>query len=737
LAKQNKKTSKPKREKAISRAMGKYKSKNSHRGHDGSRSSRRANDPSRFARYAREAEAVKTISKRSRRTYDDQLVEGVFYYSGRGFGFCVPDEQYGSEDIFIPGRKTMGAMTGDRVKVRVFEERDGTLSTEGEVISVQYSRDSIIGTLHVGRSYAYLIPDNKRDGVVVYVPRKDVDTSDARDGYKVEVCPSGEEFFTRTRSITVKGPKNMPYFDTMGRITKVFGSALSKDANYAAILHSSGIRTVFPDHVLTHAEESSKEPITVDGRADLRNKIIFTIDGAGAKDLDDAISLEVRDGQRILGVHIADVSHYVRQNTPTEEEARLRGTSVYFTDKVVPMLPESLSNGACSLNAGTDKYALSAEITLDKDGNRLGTRVFKSIIRSTVRGVYEEINDIFEVGESSEFYEKYEKVYPMLTEMRDLYEQLKAASDARGVMELEDSEAIIVLDGDGHPTDIIRRERGVGEKLIEQFMLQANMGVAEVLSSLELPCLYRIHEEPSEEKLASFATFAHNVGLDTRGIPSPDMSAHELITRLCGILKDASERGIGDVISNVLLRSMMKAKYQSIPLAHFGLGAEKYCHFTSPIRRYPDLFVHTVITAVLERCGISELSNASDRSRVKHSVPDLEKCAPERGISSSECEVRAQNAEREITDMYMTLYMADKIGERFSGTVSGVIRSGVFVRCDNLVEGFVPVTCFPGAKVNDELMTLTAGDRHVTLGTRLEVTLVDADVSTGKITFEL
>ncbi len=736
MSRRNSKTSKRSREKQIARSMGKYKSKSGSR--EGTKKRRYANDPDRFAGYAHESEQIKTNKKHSRRVSgDDTVVEGLFNYSGRGFGFCVPDEVYGMEDIFIPRRKTMGAMRGDRVRVKILEKADGTLSTEGEVIQAEHCRDSLIGTLHVHRSYAYVTPDNKRDGVIVYVPRKDVDTSDARDGYKVEVCPSGEEFFTRSRSISVKGPKNMPYFDTMGRITRVFGSALSKDANYAAILYSAGIRTAFPDSVLTHADTVSREKLTMDGRADLRDKIIFTIDGAGAKDLDDAISLEVLpDGKRILGVHIADVSHYVRQNTPTEEEARLRGTSVYFTDKVVPMLPEALSNDACSLNAHTDKYALSAEITLDEHGNRLSTRVFKSVIRSTVRGVYEEVNDLFESGESSLYYEKYKSVYSTLTEMRRLYEQLKALSDSRGVMELEDSEATILLDGDGKPVDIIRRERGIGEKLIEQFMLQANMGVAEVLKSLDLPCLYRIHEDPSEEKLTGFVTFAHNIGLDTRGILDTEISSRDLARRLGEILKDAAERGIADVVSNVMLRSMMKAKYQSVSLPHFGLGADTYCHFTSPIRRYPDLFVHTVITAVLERRGLNELSADTSKAKVENSVPELEKCAPERGISSSECEVRAQNAERDITDMYMTLYMADKIGEQFSGSVSGVIRSGIFVRCDNLVEGFVPMTCFPGAKVNDELMTVFAGGETITLGTRMNVVLVDADVSTGKITFE-
>jgi len=254
------------------------------------------------------------------------------------------------------------------------------------------------------------------------------------------------------------------------------------------------------------------------------------------------------------------------------------------------MLPEALSNDACSLNAGTDKYALSAEITLDEDGNRLGTRIFKSIIRSSVRGVYHEVNDLFENGEKSEFYEKYEAAYPTLTEMHRLYLQLKEKSAIRGVLELEDSEAVILLNEAGQPVDIVRRERGDGEKLIEQFMLQANMGVAEVLKSLGLPCLYRTHEEPSEEKISAFAKFAHNVGLDTREITKAwgdtgKERAEALMSGLGNILKEADGRGIAGIISEMMLRAMMKAKYQSVCAPHFGLGVDTYCHFTSPVRR--------------------------------------------------------------------------------------------------------------------------------------------------------
>ena len=308
-----------------------------------------------------------------------------------------------------------------------------------------------------------------------------------------------------------------------------------------------------------------------------------------------------------------------------------------------------------------------------------------------------------------------------------------------GVLELEDTEAVIVLDENGTPVDVVRRERGVGEKLIEQFMLQANMGVAEVLKSLALPCLYRTHEKPDGDKIRSFAVFAHNLGLSTRGIVNSEMSSIEMTSallseKLMQILSDANEKGIGPMVSTMLLRSMMKAKYQSVCSMHFGLGAETYCHFTSPIRRYPDLFVHTVITEVLEKYGIGELT--SDSSVPSNAVPALEKIAHERGVSSSETEITAQTAEREIEDLYMTLYMSSRIGEVFHVTVSSVIRSGMFVQCDNLVEGFVPASFYPGSKVNEDFMTLTVGTKVYTLGTQLDVRLIEADVSAGKITFE-
>ncbi len=706
-------------------------------------------------------------------------VECIFSYSGRGFGFAEPvcpnEDGRTTEDIFIPPHSTMGAMTGDRVFVTVKQRsgsRFGDARVEGEVTAIaEPNCRSVVGTLHVNEGFAWVTPDISRLNVAIFVPIKDCNTLDVGDNTKVEVVPDGAPVFNRAMSIHVDPRKaamaDLPYFDTKGRISQVFGDAGTREANYAAILHESGIRTEFPEKVLSEAEESSKEALTAEGRHDLRDRIIFTIDGAGAKDLDDAISIEETENGYILGVHIADVSHYVPYGSAVEREAEARGTSVYFTDKVIPMLPQCLSNGSCSLNAGEDKYALSAEITLDKNGERLGTRIFKSMIRSTVRGVYSEVNDLFEKGRDSEFFEKYSKVYDSLTLMQGLYEILREKGYDRGVLELEDSEAVILLDENGFPCDIVRRERGDGERLIEQFMLQANMGVAETMANYDLPCLYRIHEEPSGEKMQDFAVFAHNVGLHTHNLTGAvkaadgkkgsgekeiekskekvglSPQARLLSEKLMMILGEAEEKGIADIVSSVLLRSMMKAKYSPKNTGHFGLGADMYSHFTSPIRRYPDYFVHSVITSVLAEGNGDALvfRNGEMPSAEKLDRADrFRKDAADRAEMANDCEMRAVTAERAIEDLYKALYMSDKVGERFEAVVCSVMRFGVFVRLPNLIEGLVPAALFDRADVNEEMHTIHVAvggyGKTYTLGSPMEVELIESDVSTGKITFK-
>ena len=742
-----------KREKAIRAAMGSLR--------------RHKNPALENAERAAARRSAGTSPARTSRTYSSDpepfeassvTVTGTFSYSGRGYGFVRPDEEFADEipgDVFIPPRETKGAMTGDRVTVLASftgPREDGGRGCEGEVLSVEPAAASLIGTLRSAGGFWWVEPDSKRWGVTVSVPRKDVENAGAREGWKVEAVPAGAPFFVRGRtSIREHGGRvrredeRIPVCEAEGRIASVFGDGLTRDANYAAILTGCGIRTSFPESVLEDADRAAREDVDLSAdlsRIDLRDRILFTIDGAGAKDLDDAVSLERRGDGWVLGVHIADVSHYVRPGSPTEREAVLRGTSVYFTDKVVPMLPESLSNGACSLNPGEDRYAVTAEVSLNAEGERCGARIFRSLIRSRVRGVYSEVNDLFEKGADSPFAEKYAEVLPMLRDMHGLYLLLAERSRKRGVLELEDAEAVILLDENGDPAEVVRAERGDGERLIEQFMLQANMAVAETLQNLGLPCLYRVHAKPDADKLRAFALFAGSLGLDTRGIvpdsaeqtgAREELPSDELIRRLSAILSDAEERGMGPMISIMLLRSMMKAKYQAVPARHFGLGTDLYCHFTSPIRRYPDLFVHSVITAVLEKTGAPYLT--AGMNVPLSAAAEFAKIASDRGFTSSECEVRAMDAERDIEDLYLTLYMARHIGETFRTVISGVTRNGVFVRCENLAEGFIPADSWPGARTDEEHMTLTVRGVRYTLGSPLEATLTEADPGTRRITF--
>lgn len=503
------------------------------------------------------------------------------------------------------------------------------------------------------------------------------------------------------------------------RITRVYGAADSRRANYEQILVSSGIETEFSDEVTAAAEQSASRPLSAEGREDLRDTLILTIDGADAKDLDDAVSLEVTEDGYVLGVHIADVSHYVRGGDPIDREAMRRGTSVYFTDKVVPMLPRCLSNGVCSLNAGEDKYALSAHITLDRECRLKGVEFKKSIIRSSVRGVYSEVNDLFERGAESEFYAKYEQVYPMLLDMHELYKKREQIAYERGYVELESAEAQIILDADGEPVEIVRRERGDAERLIEQFMLLANEAAALYMSARHLPCVYRIHETPDEEKLENFLRLCHNHAIDTTALRHGDISAFSY----SHILHQARERGIADIISDAMLRSFMKARYSEIRSQHFGLALDHYAHFTSPIRRYPDLSVHRILSVYLERGEEAAARYAS--------------FARESAFKSSECELRALTAERAITDLYKTLYMKRREGEQFDARIISVQSFGFFCVLENTCEGFVPVSSLDGYYTySEELGTLTSRRESFSVGEQVRIRVRYADVSRHKTEFE-
>ena len=639
---------------------------------------------------------------------DEISTSGIFSSSKSGFGFVALES--GGRDIFIPGDKTLGALDGDYVAVvyHTFKNYLGEEKTEGRITKIlEIGRKSIIGTVseewsrhgrRTMRSYM-LLPDDARIMMRPYI----FDLSGARVGDKVEAT-------------IIRDGSSHPEC----RIERIFGDTESKEANYAAILADSDIETEFSRAVLEEAEIASREPISDEGRVRFDNDVIFTIDSASAKDLDDAVSLKrLAGGGYRLGVHIADVSHYVKERTALDRCAMSRGTSVYFTDKVVPMLPESLSNGACSLNAGEDKYALSAIIDLDSDAEIKSAKIYRSVIRSRVRGVYSEINSLLSGDADSEIKKKYKAVTPTLLKMKELHAKLEAKAHARGYINFEEREAEILLSDSGEPVDILRRERGLSERMIEHFMLTANEAVATLLFEREIPCVYRIHEPPAPDKLSEVLSLSSNLGLDIRGIDTEKPTSK----RLADLILSAEEQGVSAPVSYAMLRSMSKAKYSDIRSAHFGLGLSTYCHFTSPIRRLSDLATHRIINNVL-----------LDGKRAQNYTSYARRAS----VAATEAELRALSAERRIENLYKVLYMLEHVGEYFDASVSSVTSFGMFCEADNTCEGLVPISEMPGEFMFDEKnLAMRSRDKVYRLAERVRVCLEEVDVIRGKMRFSI
>ena len=653
-------------------------------------------------------DALKIKDSLDRGRSENITARGIYCGSKSSFGFVSLPE--GGDDIFIPGGNTRGAIDGDFVEIvyHKYNNRDGDAKTEGRVTRIiELGRRTVVGTLceelrrHGRRCFRsfYVQPDDPK---LTLTPRVS-DLGSARLGDKVE-------------ALIRRDGTNDPDCD----IIRIFGKSGSREANYEAILAECEIITEFTPDELSSAEELAGEPILTEGREDLRGEMIFTIDGEGAKDLDDAISLRrlPRGGYK-LGVHIADVSHYVRERTPLDRCVMARGTSVYFTDKVVPMLPPALSNGACSLNAGEDKYALSAIISLDADGNIIDLKLKQSVIRSRVRGVYSEVNALFDGRADAVLKKKYSAALPTLNKMRELYEILLKKSRARGAVDFDAAEAVIYLDTEGSPVSIERRERGIAERMIEQFMLTANEAVATYLSSKQIPCVYRIHEQPPEDHFDSFINYLECLGFDVRELrrsdPTPKM--------LSDLLDKAEERGLFDAVSYAMLRAMAKAKYSEVNCGHFGLGIEKYCHFTSPIRRLSDLATHRIIKKVLFE-GKRPEAYASYARRA--------------AAAATEGELRAVSAERRIDDLYKVIYMSEHIGESFTATVSSITGFGMFCTLDNTCEGLVPISEMPGLFTFDERsMTLRHRGEIYRIADIVTVRLEEANITRGKLRFSI
>ena len=628
-------------------------------------------------------------------------VEATLVSLSKNFGFARPDS--GGDDIFIHGSALQGALVGDKIIVGDIRKDDRGPSGRVRRI-VEHKPAQTTGTVSITDEGIEFIPDN---AIRYNLRMRERDLNGAKNGDKV-MASLEQDYRGDWAYASVK---------------KVFGSGRTARVCADAIVEQYGIPHVFPQEVLDEAERVGNEPISDEEyakRLDLRGEPIFTIDSKDAKDLDDAISVKRTDFGYTLGVHIADVSHYVKEGSAIDEEAINRGTSVYFADRVIPMLPEVLSNGACSLNAGTDKLAFSALIELDKEGHITKYDFKKTIINSKVRGVYSEVNEILDGTASEEILNKYAPVMESLMSAKELADILKANSAARGTMELDSGESKFILDENGICIDIMPRVSGEAEQLIEQMMVTANIAAAKFSLDHKLPFLYRVHGTPDPKRVEELVTLLQLVGVPCKEIVKPNPETQDF----AAILDRVRGLPCETLVSQRLLRTMENARYSPEETGHFGLALSDYSHYTSPIRRYPDTSIHRVLSAFVEGMPAEEVR--------RRYAQFCETSATE----SSRNEIRALIAERDAEDCYMAEYMSQHIGEHFEGTVSGVTMRGVFVRLENSVEGFVSLDAFEDEDfVYDGLITQRSPKRELTIGTPLPIIVASAYVATGKVDF--
>ncbi|MDP4084029.1 MAG: ribonuclease R [Bacillota bacterium] len=603
---------------------------------------------------------VRTRSNRYGLPEKMNLIRGKLTGHAKGFAFVIPEET-GMDDIFIPPTELNNAMHGDTVLARVSSESSGQ-RREGSIIRIlERGIKQMVGTYVEIKHFGFVIPDDKKFTSDIFIPK--AASKGAVEGHKVVVklttYPEGRKS-AEGEVIQILGHKNDPGVDIL------------------SVIHKHGLPLAFPDEVLKQAVDT---PDTIDeselaNRRDLRNETIVTIDGADAKDLDDAVTVtRLENGNYKLGVHIADVSYYVKEVTPIDLEAEERATSVYLVDRVIPMIPHRLSNGICSLNPKVDRLTLSCTMEITPDGEVVDHEIFQSVIKTTERMTYYDVNRIL-VDQDEETRTKYEALVPMFEMMEELAAILRHKRMTRGAIDFDFKESKVLVDEDGKPKDVVLRERSVAERLIEEFMLAANETIAEHFHWLDVPFIYRIHEDPKEEKLRRFFEFITNFGYIIKG------SANDVHPRaLQGIIEEVQGKPEEMVVSTVMLRSMQQAKYDPQSLGHFGLATEFYTHFTSPIRRYPDTIVHRLIRTYLIDGKLDEATRAKWGAQL-----------PEIAQHSSRMERRSVDAERETDELKKAEYMEDKIGEEYDGIISSVTNFGMFVELPNTIEGLVHVS---------------------------------------------
>lgn len=626
---------------------------------------------------------------------------GTLSGTSKGYAFLLN----GDDDVFIPATKLNSALNNDTVVVKVINSGDDKHSTEGVVVKIiERGTKSIVGTLTKFKKFGVVISDNKKISKEITISNKLL--KNANDGDKVVV-----------KILSYEGKS------LSGEIIENLGKANIEniDTDVLAIIRSYELIEEFPKEVKEYAEnvEQNITEKVISRRLDLRNDLIITVDGDDAKDLDDAISLTMENGIYHLGVHIADVGEYVKQGNLLDKEAFLRGTSVYFPNAVLPMLPRELSNGICSLNPNEDRLTLSCIMDIDNTGKIVNYKFAESVINSAYRMNYTNVTKIVE--NDKEVCEKYEKIVEMVKNMEKLCLILENTRKKRGEIQFNIPEPYIALDEEGEVKEFISKPVEISHRIIESFMLAANETVAYHFNKNKIPFVYRIHEKPTEEKLQNFNEFISPLGLSIKTENITSKSVQIFLNKL-------EENPSKDVINKVLLRSMQKAKYSDVCLGHFGLAAEYYCHFTSPIRRYPDLTIHRIIKDYLRK-----KLNANETSKLKTFVKLS-------ANQSSNREILAQKAERDVDDYYMARYMKKQIGNQFDSIISGVTNYGLYVELDNTVEGFIPLEYLPfktGFNFNEKQMTLSDGANCYKFGEKLKVLCDSVNLTERKIYFKI
>lgn len=624
-------------------------------------------------------------------------------------GFMTDESGEVPTEYFVRGRDMKGAIPGDVVLAKKTAAADiDHKNPEAIVFAVLRESDRLLTGVIVAEGNRLMVMPDKLCDEPLFIAK--AGTKPLKVGEKVAF------------SIKKRGER---HFDHTVAITDAFGSAEDAKSSAEAYMLVNGLHTEFPDEVLSEAAKLDIDEPDADEtarRLDLRGEPIFTIDGADTKDIDDAVSIAKVDGGYKLGVHIADVSHYVKKGSKLDEEAFYRGTSIYYADRVVPMLPRELSNGICSLNPNVDRLAFSCLMDISADGKLMSYRFEKSVIRSRVKGVYSEVNAILDGTADDKIKEKYSRVIERIPVMRELAEILEKNRMERGSPDIDTQEPKIITDENGICIDVKVRGRGVAERIIEEFMLMANNAAAALAMKEKFPFVYRVHEAPTVEKLTLLNETLTALGINPEGIGEKSTAGD-----LARILRENKDSDKYIVINRIVLRTMMKARYSEEPLGHYGLVMPEYAHFTSPIRRYADLSIHRILTDY-----VYALSN--EKLNKKYT-----KFAAEAALQASNTELSAVRCERECENFYMAEYMKKHVGEEFDGFISGVSPSGVFVALENTVEGMVPVTRMPLGEYEVQhgvILTGAANGQVFTVGDNVRVKCVSVNVNGGFIDFE-